>query len=252
VTLLTYTIPTAGVTPNSTAAPEVDTALQSILTWANQNVDSANISPTSGYTRLAWRSAPSSTTANLGDLLNAAGGITITLPAPTTNNGTVAIWANMSVSNSSLVTVSGTAIYGAGLNDVSSFALGIAGVCVLLQSNGSAWVIVSGTGNWNTWQTLVLGSNIGSFSAYLPSARLNGDMVELSGTLQNNTGGAVFTGTTIATIPAGLRPAGIVTLPLVPGGGQPQISTSGVLALQNGNWNSGALAGLDGLTYRLV
>lgn len=41
---ITYTIPTAGSTLNSIADPQVSTALQTILTWANGNIDAVNLS----------------------------------------------------------------------------------------------------------------------------------------------------------------------------------------------------------------
>lgn len=41
---ITYTIPTAGATSFSVAAAEVDTGLQTILTWANGNIDAVNLS----------------------------------------------------------------------------------------------------------------------------------------------------------------------------------------------------------------
>lgn len=41
---ISYTIPTAGSTLNSIADPEIATALQTLLTWANGNVDAVNLS----------------------------------------------------------------------------------------------------------------------------------------------------------------------------------------------------------------
>jgi hypothetical protein len=41
---ISYTIPTAGSTANSVADPEVATALQTLLTWANGNIDAVNLS----------------------------------------------------------------------------------------------------------------------------------------------------------------------------------------------------------------
>lgn len=41
---ISYTIPVAGSTLNSVADPEIATALQTILTWANGNVDAVNLS----------------------------------------------------------------------------------------------------------------------------------------------------------------------------------------------------------------
>lgn len=43
MTTLSYTVPVAGSTLNSIADPEVSTALTSIETWANGNIDSTNL-----------------------------------------------------------------------------------------------------------------------------------------------------------------------------------------------------------------
>ena len=44
MTTLAYSVPTAGSTLNSVADPEVATALNTILTWANGNIDAINLS----------------------------------------------------------------------------------------------------------------------------------------------------------------------------------------------------------------
>ena len=50
---ISYTIPVVASTSFNTAAAEVDTALQTLLTWANGNVDGANVSATLTGRRLA-------------------------------------------------------------------------------------------------------------------------------------------------------------------------------------------------------
>lgn len=71
---ISYTIPVAGSTSFSVAASEVDTALQTLLTWANGNVDGANVPPSLTGRRLVAQAAavfPASTTSGnyfpLGD-----------------------------------------------------------------------------------------------------------------------------------------------------------------------------------------
>ena len=46
MTTLSYTVPVAGTDLNSVADPEISTALNSVLTWANGNVDNTNVSNT--------------------------------------------------------------------------------------------------------------------------------------------------------------------------------------------------------------
>jgi hypothetical protein len=54
---ISYTIPTAGSTLNSIADPEIASALQTLLTWANGNVDGANVAATLTGRRLVAQAA---------------------------------------------------------------------------------------------------------------------------------------------------------------------------------------------------
>lgn len=249
---LSYTIPTPGSTLNSVADPEVATALQTLLTWANGNIDASNISPASGYARLVYRTASSNTTVSPGDWTSVAAGVTVTLPAPTTANQLVAISAfGTGPSGSNPVTVSGTNIYGVGLIAASSFKLGTPMASVLLQSDGANWQMVSGRQDTG-WVALTLAASWGTVvGTYVPAGRLTGDRVELRGVAQNNTGGS---SAGIATLPAAFVPGSIVRVPtsiaggtVTPGGAT--VSGTGLTAI-SAVTNTQQIA-LDGASYSI-
>lgn len=108
------------------------------------------------------------------------------------------------------------------------------------------------------WVPLTLATNVIALSGgYTPAARLErGGVVRLRGGLNNNTGGAVSPGTTLATIPS--SPPGL--LPLASGGinvpainiagtaGVAQITSSGLIVFSASIPNTQTL-GLDGITF---
>ena len=107
-----------------------------------------------------------------------------------------------------------------------------------------------GLSNAGPWQALTLATNIAS-GGYGASARLEGTVVRLRGTLTNNTGSA--DSGTLATIPSGLRSSG--NLVLVAGlgtnsSGGLQISSAGAVSVGTGLTN-GVSVSLDGITYTL-
>lgn len=124
--------------------------------------------------------------------------------------------------------------------------------------SGSSWGSVPVPG---AWTNLTLATGIVSSAGagyYTPAVRLRGvDWVEISGSMQNQTGSTITAGSAAwATIPAGFRPTSKVIMPVVSingsgvasGGGQ--IDTFGNLTLANAITNLGSLY-LDGLAYRL-
>lgn len=133
------------------------------------------------FTHLAYRLANTSLTANAGDLIVAASGTTITLPTPSVN-ALVAVVAGSPITTS--VTVSGANIYGVGLNSASSLKLGVTGASVLLQSDGTNWLIIAGQqdGGWITGFASGVSINPGTGAA-TPAGRLIGDRVYLKGAL---------------------------------------------------------------------
>lgn len=125
------------------------------------------------------------------------------------------------------------------------------------------WFISDGT-NWNVvqvsnaWTALTLASGVIAASGeYVPSVRLEGDVVRLKGAMQNNTGGNITAGATWATIPAspaGLRPtvgtnlvipAALSTSTLATNFG---IGNNGLIWLTQALGN-GAQVYLDGVTF---
>jgi hypothetical protein len=181
---------------------------------------------------------------------------------PTATAGAlVAITALNTVTGATPVTVTGAAssIFGIGMGGVTSFSLGTAGSYAVLQSDGTHWYVIAG-GQDSGWVAVTLATNIGQIAgSYVPAARLRGDRVELAGGVQNNTGVAI-TAATIATIPAGLRPASTVQVAPPCGNGsgtvQLSVSTAGALAVVGTSpaFPTGATDGLylDQCGYRIV
>ena len=89
---------------------------------------------------------------------------------------------------------------------------------------------------------------IAGSGSYTPSVRLEGkgDVVRFKGVIQNNTGGAIGSGSTILTLPIVYRPTAAVTLNI--SGATLAITTGGVISLSV-SWANAALLYLDGLTF---
>lgn len=97
---ISYTIPTAGSTLNSIADPQIATALQTLLTWANGNIDAINLSnalaqsagvnesgqTVKGVSNIATSQSTSSTSFTALATPDQVTGITL----PT--NGLIAVW----------------------------------------------------------------------------------------------------------------------------------------------------------------
>jgi hypothetical protein len=86
-----------------------------------------------------------------------------------------------------------------------------------------------------------------------PSARLEGTgLVRLKGLLDNTTGGTVAAGTTLFTMPVGLRPPGGAIFAAPEAGANNFLFIAGnATATLNGNWASFANLGLDGKTWMI-
>lgn len=210
--------PTSGATlvnlSGVAAAPTSSYTLGYVLVPANAvNIVAADIlNVAQGVTlglasSLSQSNAPSSTTIVNGQLLVAAPGVTITLPSPT-KNAIVGVVANGSVTVSNPVTVAGTLIYGLGLSAASSYSLGTALASTILESDGTNWLIISGTPD-SLWQLLTItGTGIsGSSLAY----RRVGNLLYLGYTFTTATANNV----SITGLPSGYQPSRSWIVPLV-------------------------------------
>lgn len=243
---LSYTVPSPGSTLNSVADPEVASALNAILSWANGNIQGNDLSPTaqiassqlaaSAQRPLIKAAVSANYTAVAGDLVEVtANNPTITLPtAPPANSLVGVVIANGAVSGYWPVTVqaaAGADIYGVGCYGVSSIPLGTPGASILLQYNGANyWLVVAGQQDTG-WVPLSLASGLVAFGAYTPAFRLTGDTVRLRFDVTNSTGSTIST--PLATIPAGYRPLQALG-PLVSLGGSVEqlgISAAGAITM---------------------
>lgn len=127
--------------------------------------------------------------------------------------------------------------------------------------NVAPLVSIALSGNWTA---LTLGSGVianTSGSGYTPSAMLAGRRVWLKGVIQNNSGSAIATGSTIFTIPSSTMypSANAQFVALAAGGGATSglmfsVQTSGATVLSSAgpSWGSStSLIALDGLSYSL-
>lgn len=249
MTVLSLTLPTAGVTSNAVADPELVSAFTAIQTWANGNIDSSNLAP--GVWLLTPSTQGSNFTATNGGFYSVAAGVSATLPSPATANQVVGIRAATggTVSGATPVTVLGTAIAGEGLNGATNFTLGMPGAAVILQSDGAHWFIVSGRPDTG-WVQMTNSTNVVG-AAY---ARLVGTQVTLRGGLVNSTGGSYANGTVFATLPAGMAPwaAPAKLIGLQPGTGTVEVQVTSGHQLQTGvtgTWGNGQQLFFEGANY---
>ena len=252
MTTLTYTIPIPGSTLNSIAAPEISSAFQAILNWANGEIDPTNVSTTGGLLALCCTTRSSSYVAQNRDFVTTTGssGVTVTLPAPTTANMIVGICNELG--SGAATSVNGTSIVGIGLNSVSSFEIGIFGASVLLLADGSSWRIIAGMANTG-WVPLSLANSVTAQSGFfVPAYRTQGDRVELSG-VALTPGGGLTTGEVIATnLPA---PASNVQPNVGFAAGSAaaiEIAATSSSMTATANLGAGSLIRFDGASYRLA
>lgn len=194
--------------------------------------------------------AATSVTATRGEVVLASPGVTVTLPAATVN-AMVAVVASSTVTGASPITVAGVNIYGVGLVGAASFKLGTPGAVAVLFSDGTNWEIILGQQDTG-WVGLTLAGGV-TGSGYVPSARLQGDIVRLKGAMS---GSSITAGSTWATIPSGLRPSVALNFPA----SQTLVSTGlavlaitggGVISTSVGTGISTEVVSLDEITYTL-
>jgi hypothetical protein len=158
--------------------------------------------------------------------VNAAAGVTITLPN-WPQGGFIVVTAASGVTAGNPVTVASANIYGDGLSDATSFPIGVPGVTVLLIGNGSSWHMI---GQQDTgWVALTLPSGVSSSGGDTASGRIVGSRLLLKGELTNNSAGSI---TTWATLPSNVRPSVQRVVKLL-------ISNVGGENVYNGNVNTG-------------
>lgn len=162
---------------------------------------------------------------------------TATLPASPPVGMICGVITGVSIGGAAPVTVSAGAntidLPGA-TTPVSNITLGYPGAYVLLMWGGLVWRAISG-GEDTGWVSLSLGTNISAYDSLTPSCRrINGEIKLRGGLL---TGATISANTTLATIPTGFRPSGLVILnsAIVLGSG----NASGAPLLLNGSGNNG-------------
>jgi hypothetical protein len=265
----TYAIPVPGTDMNSIADPEIATALNTLLTWGNGNIDTNNLSSAAGITfaqlaagagQLKPAVATGTTTAGVGRLYVVPSGAPFTITLPTATAGaTVGVIAQANVAGTAQVTIAGTGgalIYGVGTigaGGAASILLGTLGAGVILQADGTNWFIIGGQQDTG-WVSLVLGTNIiAAAGHYVPSARLQGDTVRLKGAMTNTA--PTSANTLWATVPAGLRPSSVISFApsdaTAVGTWSTPIAASGQMIMVPSAF-SGLVLPLDSATYTLT
>jgi hypothetical protein len=234
---------------------DTDTAQFSVQVCAVIDQFDANVERR--FTPLA---ATVNTTASNHQIVTASGGVTVTLPAPTSEHELIAVVAKddaSGVSGSTPVTIStgGTnKIYGKGLGTagVTSIVLGTPGAFVWLFSyDGTNWRIVKGERDTG-WVaiTAISGVNNAVSGNYPATYRQRGDMVELAGVLLNNTGGTIAAGGGISG--AGALPSPVDTVIMLAVQVSIQVTNFGTIKVASfSSLGNGSAAYLDGLSYRL-
>ena len=210
------------------------------------------------YNGSAWQalrlipvSTSTSTTAVDGQELLVTGSSAITITLPSHASGQMVGVTNYS---SGGTTVSGTLIQGLGLSSASSFPLGAVGAHAILLDDGTNWNLIAGQQDTG-YLAMTLGSGVNSIAGYTPAARLVGNMVELCGTLHNNSGTTLAAFTTMATLPAAIgAPAQEVlwTAPALTGNATSVLFINGSTAIENETTMAANLsAGIDGWRFRI-
>lgn len=203
-----------------------------------------------------FRIAPGSITANPGDFINASSGQTITLPTVTAATPFLPITVFNGSGSGQVTITSGSTIAGVGLS-ATSFVQGPLAPVKFMPNAGSNWLIVDGQQDTG-WVLLTLNSGITTPSGQAPAAaRLQGDRVELSGTM---TCASTQTNAFWATVPAAARPtvsgsAATLQLPVIAGSNTPQsmfVSGSSGAVTVLATVTATGTVNLDGVSYAVT
>lgn len=261
--IISLSIPQVGL-PNSTEDPKIASDFNTIMTWANGNVDLTNLSASvAAMVTQSQQSITGSASITNGTFAIEFSGnpLTITLPTPTAGTRCSVYPGLVTAANPVTVTTPSGGIYGLGVTAASSIVLGSLGQCVTFHGDGSNYEIVSGyqdTG-WALLSTMGLSGSLSTpisgfgGTPYSAAARLVGDKVSFQGALQAS--GTIASGTTLFTLPAALRPPNtVVCSPMIFNGStfptSPlQVLTSGVVSLTNVTLGSGNQLFLDNLGF---
>jgi hypothetical protein len=231
--------PASGVAGNRYYVTGDPTPINNGIEW--YDTGAGWVRPGFGRGPLATRSGNANLTANVGDLVVAISGVTVTLPTPTAPDQIVGVFAASSVTGSNPVTVSAGAntIYGGGPTSASALTLGQPDSFMILQSlSTNQWLVIAGEQDTG-WVALTPATHwSASAGAYAPAIRLVGNMVEASGALT----GDGSSPTPINTLPAAFRPAATVSF----FAGNCNITPAGVFTS-----GSSTACYLNGLRYRL-
>lgn len=211
-------IPVVG-SPNATEDVKIASDLTILQTLLNGNVDTTNLSPSAaialsqlapGAGRLFFSPTVVSVTAANGALVVVnAGGVTISLPAPSLN-AVVGVLGGTGVAPGSVAQVaatSGAHIIGLGVALTTGLQIGEFGGFLLFQCDGTNWWIVGGK-EASGWVTIPLAAGVtGSCQC-----RARGDEVRVRAGFTNASGGA-WGGGAYGTLPVNFRPPATYTAP---------------------------------------
>jgi hypothetical protein len=162
--------------------------------------------------------AATSRTGLAGESVAVSPSQTLTLPASPTKGDIIQIIALGTVTGATQVTVAtagGKVINGVGLNAASSLVLGTPNASIKLQYDGTAWRVIAGQQDTG-WVALTMDSGVTAVSGNVPSARRQGDWIELRGELENTSGSTMIPYTnSFALVPAfALPPTSNLTFPV--------------------------------------
>lgn len=216
--------------PVASDAPNVHTDIQALA----NSLDTVPAYP-------ATMTTSATATAGLSYVVSASQ--TLTLPASPTKGDIIRAAAASTVTGATAVTVAasgGKGINGLGLSAASLLKLGTPFAHTTLQYDGTNWQIIDGQQDTG-WLALSLSGGVSAVGGgYSPSYRVLGDRVWLRG-------GVSFTATasiTIATLPAGARPAnGAFLPPLAPGMNSCGIGTGGGMLCAGSSFTNAYLEG---------
>lgn len=120
----------------------------------------------------------------------------------------------------------------------------------LYFDDGTAWQLV--TFGPSTWNTLSLSANLAAAAGfYAPAYRIDfGGVIRLRGAMRNTSASGLASGYTLATLPAGFRPAASVSMPCIIGPNVASLTTTGAGAMSLGfTFGAGLTTFLDGITF---
>lgn len=183
--------------------PSDFTILQTLL---NGNIDRSNLA--AGVGSLLLNEVPSTYAAVNGDMVAALSTGAVTITAPTPGVGVkFGVIAGFNATGLAPVTIArhgSEVFYGLGfMSGFASLTLGTAGSYIVFECDGTNWLQIAGQQD-SGWVPLTLPAGVSALGA-IPSARLQGDVVQLDGVAQS--GSTISSGVLWATLPVFARSA---------------------------------------------